>query len=1540
MKLSEFKIEDFVIEEEVPFEQGCDKSPIAIIGMAGQVGNVKNLEDFWRGLLEGQTFQHSMGSKRKEDLHVYLKAKNGAHLFREKEIASGSMMEDISEFDPLFFNISKQEALYMDPQQRLFMKMAWEALEDAGYAGEAIKGTQTGIFVGLATNFSEEYAQIVRTLNPDAPEVAVVGNMKSIIPGRMSHFLDVHGPSLLMDTACSSGLTALYTAMRSLQNGDCSMAIVGGVKCEMVPIDDHYQQGVGMRELDHISSPDGLTRTFDESSAGTGHAEGGVVFILKPLTQALKDKDHVLCTLVGGAMNHDGDANGLTAPNPQAQEALILDALKDANVEAEKISYIEAHGTATKLGDPIEIKGITKAFRQLTSKKQSIAIGSVKSNVGHMDNVSGLIGVAKLVKAMKHHLLPASLHFFEPNHNIDFINAPVYVNANRTQWSKEGKTVYAGINSFGLSGTNCHLILQSFEKKEQVETREGSGLFTLSHQSKEGLYKLASHYLAFIQKSTVNVYDCAYTAYVGRRHLETRLAIVFKNKEDLCGKIRQFVMNHWEETDRIFVGEHKMAIHLPKITDGIHYTTPAHLEMMNDGAKKDVAAFTQENGDQILEKLAKIYIKGGKIPIQAFTYERDVKRISLPTYHFSNERYWVKADPAVASQNKPLFSHQKSVQTKDFTIYHHDIVARNHWEIYEHQINDVYVMPGTSYVNAVIHICFNEKERGFPLKMSNVVFHSPFYLKEEDTKTLQLMISHQAKEKTFTFVSHLNNEWHEHASGTIQNETGPHQERERVDLNELKKEIQMPITFDDHQEVHKGLHLGQHWKNCILTGHQNEAADCFLIEVRFKDKGKDGNQGDYFHPSLTDIAINALNGFLADDTLYLPLSYGELIMYNAINDHLFVYMRQVKSDSDAKIICFDMDIYDHHGQKLAKIDHYTIKEMDRDKFKAKKEEDVFGYETVYQVYDEPFEVIASQETVLFIYGDDDSKQCLNNVRQYLNATRIDEMDLRNFDANAWVLSLKKKQVSSMIYAYSPLEVPSMYDPAYSSQIEQRLKQSYDLLKVMIEAHGIPKNEIIVLVNRVQSNGSVKSAPDYAAIAGLWKVAMKEYESSKMRLIEYDNQTNHHVLAKEIMALARARHVIYQRDTSLIETVKAINPSLKAEVAKFKNLPDSQIEGVYVLTGGTGDLALETAELLVQKGVKNLVLLTRGTFLPTHQWRDRIATESDLGLVEKLKKLCKLNEALTHLEVISVDLDDYQRLEKVMAYLKGKYSNIQGVMHLAGQAGQGYLLNKEWSTFMDVFKAKAITFMNLHYALLPYHVHYFVAFSSMSSAVIEVGQSDYTAANLFLDEWTQYRRQENLAGFSIQWPAWRETGMAKRMKAVDENDYFQPLKTAEALSLLDDIVFSGKDYPAVLIPGKKQAYKKSASEKNVKTLVNVKVTGMENPDHHIKRVAQIWSDILGLDEVHVDDEFSALGGNSLFISKMLAEYENYYPGLMDMVSLFTYTTVAKQAEYLQTFDEEKLENDHEHVEEATDLAHILDQLVSGVIDVEESIKLIK
>jgi polyketide synthase PksN len=463
---------------------------------------------------------------RKKDVEDYLAFvnKHPAEITYE----DAAYLDEIDQFDYRFFRLSPKEASLMDPNQRLFLQTAWTTLEDAGYGGQRLVGTRTGVYVGFGGD--SEYKKLVAHLDPSSLSLAVTGNLPPIIASRLSYLLDLKGPSMLVNTVCSSSLLAVHLACQGIRNGECHLAIAGGVQTYVLPI---RPTKVG------IESSDFKTKTFDHSSDGTGSGEGVAAVLLKPLHKALKDRDHIYAVIKGGAVNQDGRSIGISAPNPAAQEDVMVRAWKDANIEPETISYIEAHGTGTKLGDPIEIEGITRAFARYTGKKQFCAIGSVKSNMGHLDNSAGIAGLIKAALALKNKEIPPTLHFNRPNRKIPFHRSPVYVNDILRPWKTNGSPRRCGVSSFSFSGTNCHLVL---EEAPEIDKKKGEGkgdweILTLSAETDSGLERLVAQYKKLVIGKEFNLKDICFTANTGRGLYTHRLALVLTGKTDLQKKI-------------------------------------------------------------------------------------------------------------------------------------------------------------------------------------------------------------------------------------------------------------------------------------------------------------------------------------------------------------------------------------------------------------------------------------------------------------------------------------------------------------------------------------------------------------------------------------------------------------------------------------------------------------------------------------------------------------------------------------------------------------------------------------------------------------------------------------------------------------------------------------------------------------------------------------------------------------------------------------------------------------------------------------------
>ena len=366
----------------------------------------------------------------------------------------GTYFDQIDLFDHTFFKLTPAEARVMDPNQRIFLETAIEALENAGLTESDLRKTNTGVFVGYSVN-DDNYIDI---LSKNDPNIAL-GNQPSLLAYRLSFLYDMRGPTMIIDTACSSSLVAVHQACQSIARGDCDQAIVGGVNVRIFP---------AIREISNlgIEAFDGRCKTFDEKASGTNIGDGVAAVIVKRRDLAERDGDYIHAIIKGSAVNSDGSSNGLTSPNPEAQTAVLKAAWKQAKIQPENLSFIETHGTGTKLGDPIEILGLTQAFADSTSKKQWCPLGAVKTNIGHLEATSGLAGLIKAILCLQQRKLPPNIHYHKPNPLIDFANSAVYPNSSLVEL--KGEKLVAGVSSFGISGTNCHLVVEEFPQNASL----------------------------------------------------------------------------------------------------------------------------------------------------------------------------------------------------------------------------------------------------------------------------------------------------------------------------------------------------------------------------------------------------------------------------------------------------------------------------------------------------------------------------------------------------------------------------------------------------------------------------------------------------------------------------------------------------------------------------------------------------------------------------------------------------------------------------------------------------------------------------------------------------------------------------------------------------------------------------------------------------------------------------------------------------------------------------------------------------------------
>ncbi|WP_125779506.1 non-ribosomal peptide synthetase [Pseudoalteromonas rubra] len=583
---------------------------IAIVGMSGQFGDASNVDEFWEMLSNKRT---SVRAQQRWDLSdLSSEAQNWCRY--------ASLLDDIASFDAPFFSITPQEAEVMDPQQRLFLQEAYRALEDANMITQTA-GSNTGVYLGCAQG---DYASLA---SQDAPAQLFWGNAGSVIPARVSYYLNLKGPALAIDTACSSSLVAMHSACQALKNGEIDAALAGGVATLCTPQFSQHAGKAGML------SADGTCYTFDDRANGFVPGEGVGVVVLKRLSDAERDGDHILGVILASATNQDGTTSGITAPSSVSQQQLHSRIYEQFDIAPDSLSLIEAHGTGTKLGDPIEFQALTRAFRTATQRSQFCALGSVKTNIGHCLTAAGVAGVIKTVLAMQHKTIPASLHYQQGNSHIDWQDTPFYVAQKTQPWSvTDGQPRRAGVSSFGFSGTNAHLILEEYQPTKTT-AQAGSAkpvIIALSAKSPEVLRDKArklADWLAQAQLNDSALEALAYTLQSAREAMDCRMAFVADTLDQVHSQLSDFVNQQ--------AGTYKQ---------GNSKQGKAILAALD---KDDFNRWTQAGE---LSKLLALWVVGAELDWPAF-YAAKPALLRLPTYPFASTPYWLSGAPKLTQAN-------------------------------------------------------------------------------------------------------------------------------------------------------------------------------------------------------------------------------------------------------------------------------------------------------------------------------------------------------------------------------------------------------------------------------------------------------------------------------------------------------------------------------------------------------------------------------------------------------------------------------------------------------------------------------------------------------------------------------------------------------------------------------------------------------------------------------------------------------------------------------------------------------------------------
>ena len=634
---------------------------LAVIGMSGRFPMAEDLDQFWDNLVKGRDCITEIPRDRWDWRAVYgdpRKESNKTH------IKWGGFIDSLGDFDSMFFGISPKEAALMDPQQRLLMEYVWRVIEDAGYSPESLAGSRTGIFIGTG---SSGYTRLITDAKVDIEGYSAMGVVPSLGPNRMSHLLDLRGPSEPVETACSSSLVAVHRAMVSIWSGCCDAAIVGGVNTMVTP-DGHISfDKAGML------CEDGRCKTFSAKADGYVRGEGVGMLFLKRLSDAEQAGDRIYAVLRGSAVNHGGRANSLTSPNPRAQADLLKAAYTKAGIDPGSVGYIEAHGTGTELGDPIEINALKTAFQELAQDPDKppvkgpdrvegngadplsphCGLGSVKSNIGHLELAAGIAGMIKVLLQLQHKTLVKTLHCQTVNPYIQLEESPFYLVRENRAWAPlrdaEGRSLplRAGVSAFGFGGVNAHVIVEEYPDREGKKGKGGKKgaenamdnayvpqPVVLSAMNEERLKAYAENLLAFLQKKSagqtaVDLRNLAYTLQVGRKEMAERLGIVAQSLPELEEKLEAFVS-----------GETGIKMGM----DGLYRGRAGRSKAVQDASSPEEemeAGIEEWIRDKKYSKILSLWVKGYGFDWNRLYSDAKPRRISLPTYPFARKRYWI-----------------------------------------------------------------------------------------------------------------------------------------------------------------------------------------------------------------------------------------------------------------------------------------------------------------------------------------------------------------------------------------------------------------------------------------------------------------------------------------------------------------------------------------------------------------------------------------------------------------------------------------------------------------------------------------------------------------------------------------------------------------------------------------------------------------------------------------------------------------------------------------------------------------------------------
>ncbi|WP_454785288.1 SDR family NAD(P)-dependent oxidoreductase [Legionella sp. WA2024007413] len=854
---------------------------IAIIGMSCNFPNASDIEAFEILLEEGKSGMKDIPIERWDNRKYYDPDMDAPG---KSYVNKLGLIEKIKCFDANFFGISPREAKLMEPQQRIFLECSYKAIENANYLPDSLRGSLTGVFAGVGPN--EYYAQLEKSgfSNEELSVYSITGNVSNLIPGRVAYTFDLKGPSISVDTACSSSLVAIHYACQSLKNREIDYALAGGVNVLLMP-----EANITLCKAKALA-PDGHCKTFDEHADGYARGEGCGVLLLKRLSDALRDKDTILAVIKASAVNNDGRSAGLTVPNGKSQEEVMLKALSQTDLSSGDISYIEAHGTGTPLGDPIEVHAINQVYGKGHTQNNPLYLGAVKTNIGHLESAAGVASVIKTVISLQRKKIYKLLHFKKLNPHIHLGDTRLPLQ--NLDWETDSKLRSAGVSAFGFSGTNAHLILQEFPNPAAQEPVKSTNaqLLVLSASSQTALEHLVQSYQQYLAKTSEAFSDICFTAATCREHYNYRLALIAHTAQE-AGRILE----------------------------------------SGQFAQSNGKGITLDVQDAPLHSIVTSYMQGKSIDWNQYykNSSQVFNKVNLPHYVFDATEFWVEKKSSIKSPTDvvhPLLGQMLSLPGNEF-LFSNKLDLEHLTYIKQNFIFDKVIFPASAFIESGLAAAkFVLKSNTFSIEKFHI--ERPLYPKQAQEFQLQVKPQSVEQYKINIFAKQDDN-WQLFSEMEI-NSRSPLLPVS-VDINELKSSFERSLD---------GSQIYEHFKNHALFYPEELQVlqesylgnDSILSKVVLTKLSQGINY--YYPPILLDGVMQSIlllkkNQF--KHSTYVPYTFARMTTIHEAPRSVWSCLTQKTSEHDNEL-CFDVKFYDNAGLLIGEIEQFKLRRVTQSHF--------------------------------------------------------------------------------------------------------------------------------------------------------------------------------------------------------------------------------------------------------------------------------------------------------------------------------------------------------------------------------------------------------------------------------------------------------------------------------------------------------------------------------------------------------------------------------------------------------------------------------